>query len=98
MYGNGTLGSTLRPPPHAERDHEGDRERKPGDGVLQMVVLEMDGERAGLRDAAIRRRCFQIDVERGDALTAFVSAKRARHREMIAREPEPFREIGRAHV
>jgi hypothetical protein len=54
----------LPSPPHPECDHHRARERKPGDGILQVVVLEVNFERPGFRDAAVGHRAFQIDVER----------------------------------
>src|SRR5882757_3132973 len=55
-----------------------------------MVVLEMDRERAGLWNAALRRRAFQIDIERRQNLAVRVPAERARHRLMIPGEPQPL--------
>ena len=67
-YGVPNSGSPPAAPPDAERDDDRERQREPGDGVLQVVVLQMDVERARFRDAAGRHRRFQIDVERRDAL------------------------------
>ena len=55
------LGVVLPAQPHAERDHDGEGQCKPGDGVLQVIVLEMDGKRAGLWNAALGHRAFSAD-------------------------------------
>src|ERR1051325_10207427 len=83
-------GAALPAPPHAEGDDDRKCQREPGDGVLQVIVLEMHGERAGLWNAALGRGRFEIDVERRDGLAGLAPAQRARHRKMIAGEPEPF--------
>src|SRR6186997_3107685 len=90
-YGNGRNSPTALPaPPHPEGDDDRKCQRKPGNGVLQVIVLEMHGERAGLWNAALGRGRFQIDIERRHGLTGLAPAQRARHRKMIAGEPDPF--------
>src|SRR4030095_16880270 len=90
-YGDGRdLSPALSAPPHAEGDDDRTRQREPRNGVLQVIVLEMHGERAGFWNAALGRRRFQIDIERRDGLAALAPAQRARHRKMMAGEPEPF--------
>src|SRR5258708_40158936 len=97
-YGDGrNLGAALPAPPHAERDDDRERQREPGDGVLQVIVLEMHGERAGLWNAALWRGCFQIDIERRDGLDALAPAQCARHRAMVAGQPEPLCHSLRRH-
>ena len=52
-YGDGrTSGAALPSPPDSERDDDRKRQREPGDGVLQVIVLEMDGQRTGFWNAA----------------------------------------------
>src|SRR5258708_1493358 len=60
-----------------------------------MVVLEMDFERTGFWDSVRRRRLLQVDIERRDRPAALAPAERPRHREMTAREPNPFCKIPR---
>ena len=59
-----------RPPlpaqPDRERDHHRGRQREPGDGILQVVVLEMNLERPGFGMPLAGYRRFQIDIERRD--------------------------------
>src|SRR6478609_1809471 len=90
-YGDGASGAALGAPPHTEGDDNRKRQRKPGDGVLQVIVLEMHGERAGFWNAALGRGRFEVDIERRDSLAGLAPAQRASHREMIAGEPQPFR-------
>src|SRR3982074_1332923 len=66
----------LRSPARAERLPRLDCVNEPGDGVLQVVVLQMNLKRAGFGDPARRRRLLQIDVERRDGLAAFGPAPR----------------------
>src|SRR5260370_27637540 len=82
---------SLLAPPHGERDHDRAGQCKPGDGILQVIVLQMDVKRAGFWGAALGHRLLQVDIERRD----FTPAERVRHREMIASEPQPFCEIFR---
>src|SRR6185312_14537450 len=67
-YGDGTLPAALPAPPDAEGDDDRKRQREPGDGVLQVIVLEMHGERAGFGNAALGRGRFEIEIERRDGL------------------------------
>src|ERR1700680_3349985 len=83
--------SPLPAQPYPERDHHRTRQPKPGDGVLQVIVLEMNLERAGFWHAAGGHGGFQIDVERRDR----APAQRAPHGQMIPSEPQPFCEIFR---
>src|SRR2546430_11274981 len=78
--GDGTLGAALGAPPDAEGDDDRKRQRKPGDGVLQVIVLETHGERAGFSNAALVRWRCPIDIERRHGLAALAPAQRARHR------------------
>src|SRR5688572_24463123 len=87
-YGIAPLTPALPTPPHAEGDHDRRRQREPGDGILQMIVLEMHGERAGFWNATLGCGRFQVDIERRDGLAVFAPAQRAGHRYMIAGEPE----------
>src|SRR5947208_11909901 len=90
-YGGGrNSGAALGVPPDAEGDDDRKRQREPRDGVLQVIVLEMHGERAGFWNAAFGRGRFQIDIERRDGLAALDPAEHTGHGEMIAGEPEPF--------
>src|SRR5882724_11133989 len=90
-YGDGQNSCAALPaPPHTEGDDDRKRQREPGDGVLQVIVLEMHGERAGFWNAALGRGRFQIDIERRDGLAALDPAEHTGHGEMIAGEPEPF--------
>src|SRR5215213_126347 len=73
-YGDGTSRAALPAPPHAERDDDRKRQREPGNGVLQVIVLETHGERAWLGDPALGRRRFQIDIERRDGLAVLAPA------------------------
>src|SRR4030088_3147052 len=77
--------------PYPERDRHRTRQAKPGDGVLQVIVLEMDLQRAGFWDAACGHRLLEIDIKRRD----LTPAERAGHGEMIAGEPQPFRHVFR---
>src|SRR5579859_8086649 len=79
-------GSPLPEKPHPECDQQRPGQHEPGDGVLQVIVLEMDLKRAGFRNAVWRHRLLQIDVERCD----LTPAERPRHGEMIAGEPQPL--------
>src|SRR3954451_14505710 len=84
---DGSLDAALPAPPHAEGDDDRKCQREPGDGVLQVIVLEMHGERAGFWNAALGRGRLQIEIERRNGLAGLAPAQRARHRKMIAGEP-----------
>src|SRR6266852_306063 len=72
----------LRAPTPPECDHPRARQSEPGDGVLHVIVLELDVERTGLRDPACGHRLLQIDVERRDWLAGLAPPQRPRHGEM----------------
>src|SRR3569832_1664897 len=74
-------------PPDKNRDRHRARERKPCDGVLQVIVLEVDVERTGFCRDSRRYRPFQIDVEWRYRLAAIAPAEPLRHRKVIAHEP-----------
>src|SRR5213594_3597666 len=82
-----TSPAPLRAQPEAEGDRHHSRQTEPADGVLQMVVLETDVERAGLY-AGDKLRRLQIDVERRNGLAIAIPAEGARHGQMVAREPQ----------
>ena len=75
ISGRVALPPPLRAHPHRERDHHRNRQRKPGDGVLQVIVLEMNPQRTGLRNAAFGQRLLQIDVKRRDRLAVIAPAE-----------------------
>src|SRR5215831_2799281 len=77
------------PPPHGKGDSDRSCKREPGDGVLHVIVTQMHVERAGFRNAVLRHRRLQIDVEWGDLRAPLAPAEPARDGEMIAGEPEP---------
>src|SRR4029453_12403919 len=73
-YGDRASGAALPAPPHTEGDDDRKGQREPGDGVLQVIVLEMHGERAGFWNSAFGRGRFQIDIERRDRLAVLAPA------------------------
>ena len=62
---------------------------------MQVIVLEMDFERAGFRNAARRHRLLQVDIERRDRAAIPAPTERPRYRKMIPGEPQPLGEIFR---
>src|SRR3954451_24251953 len=83
------LRSSAPPPPscpHGEGDEHGACKREPGDGVLQVIVLEMHVERSRTRNAVLGRGLLEVDIERRNR----APAQRARDRHVIAYEPQPL--------
>src|SRR5271168_3717630 len=85
----------LAAPPDEKGNHNRARESEPGDGVLQVVVLEMHLQRTGFRNAVRRRRLFEVDVEWRNRFAASAPTERVSHRQMVACEPEPLLDIDR---
>src|SRR5260370_6943200 len=66
----GESSSPLAAQPHPERDHDRPCERKPGDSVMHVVVLEVDFQLAGFWNTVRRHRQFHIDKARHDFFPA----------------------------